>query len=375
MRSTPSRLRIAAAIFAVLSAVSVNFGVLAETPAERTSRGLLLLMTSGGVGTAVETAQDLASVLDETSGRGLVALLGAGSVQNVIDLREMRNLDFAVVQADVLDFVKRQNLVPGIENSATYAAKLYGTELHLLARADIGAVDELAGKRVIFCGGATVTGPSVLSLLKITVDPLVDNEVSALRRLMAGEVSAVAYTAAKPSSFFRALDGGTLHFLTIPLTPDIALAFVPAQLTAEDYPRLVHADQPVDTVATTEVLLVAGMQAGTERYQSAGRFVEAFFSKLPELRLAPHHPKWAEVNPAADLPGWKRFPPAEAWLKRNAVAGATSLDAKDMRHVFTKFLEERARHADGYAARDNATPAIGPDRSGAGAPAENPLRP
>jgi uncharacterized protein len=353
----------------------MDLAALAETPAERSSRSMLLLMTSGGVGTAVETAQDLAGVLDETAGRGLVPLLGTGGVQNVIDLREMRSLDFAIVQTDVLDFVKRRNLVPGIENSATYAAKLYGQELHLLARADIAAVEQLAGKKVIFCGDATVTGPSVLSLLKITVDPQVDNEVSALRRLTAGDVSAVAYTAAKPSSFFRALDGGTLHFLSIPLTPDIALAYVPAQLTAEDYPRLIPADKPVDTVAATAVLLVAGMQPGTERYQSAGRFIEAFFSKLPDLRLAPHHPKWAEVNPAAELPGWKRFPPAEAWLKRNAVAGATSLDARDMRHLFTKFLEERGKRADGYAARDKETPAIGPDRSGAAAPAENPPQP
>ncbi|HXZ00175.1 MAG TPA: TRAP transporter substrate-binding protein [Stellaceae bacterium] len=364
----------AGAIVAVLSAMGANFAVRAETPAERASRGPLLLMTSGGVGTAVEMAQDLAGVLDETAGRGLIPLLGTGGVQNVIDLRDMRTLDFAIVQADVLDFVKRQNLVPGIETSATYAAKLYGQELHLLARADIAAVEQLAGKKVVFCGGATVTGPSMLSLLRITVDPLVDNEMSALRRLAAGEVAAVAYTAAKPSSFFQALEGGTLHFLSIPLTPDIALAYVPAQLTAEDYPRLVPADKPVDTIATTMVLLAASMPPGSERYQNAGRFIEAFLSKLPELRRAPHHPKWAEVNPAAELPGWKRFPPAEAWLKRNAVAGATSLDAKDMRNLFAKFLEERGKHAEGYAAQDNEPPAIGPGRSSVTAPADNPPR-
>lgn len=374
MRSTSLRLPIAAATLAFLAATTANFAAQAETPVERANRGLLLLMTDGGTGTAVETAQDLAGVVDDAAGHGLVPLLGTGGVQNVIDLREMRTLDFTLVQADVLDFVKRQNLVPGIENSATYATKLFGLELHLLARADIAAVEQLADKKVVFCGGATVTGPAVLSLLRITVDPLVDQEASALRRLMAGEVSAVAYTAAKPSSFFQALEGGSLHFLSIPLTPGIALAYVPAQLTAEDYPRLIAADKPVDTIATSEVLLVAGLQPGTERYQNAGRFIEAFFSKLPGLRAGPHHPKWAEVNPAAELAGWKRFPPAEAWLKRNAVAAATPLDPKDMRDLFTKFLEERGKHVEGYAVRDNERPAAGSPRAGAATPAESPLR-
>jgi hypothetical protein len=45
--------------------------------------------------------------------------------------------------------------------------------------------------------------------------------------------------------------------------------------------------------------------------------VEAFFPKIAEFQKPPHHVKWRDVNLAADLPGWKRFDAAQAWLDQN----------------------------------------------------------
>ena len=46
-------------------------------------------------------------------------------------------------------------------------------------------------------------------------------------------------------------------------------------------------------------------------------FVDQFFTKFNEFQKAPRHPKWREVNLAAQVPGWKRFDAAEEWLARN----------------------------------------------------------
>jgi uncharacterized protein len=48
-----------------------------------------------------------------------------------------------------------------------------------------------------------------------------------------------------------------------------------------------------------------------------GNFVDTFFSRFSELQAASRHGKWQEINLAATLPGWKRFKPAERWLRNS----------------------------------------------------------
>jgi hypothetical protein len=60
--------------------------------------------------------------------------------------------------------------------------------------------------------------------------------------------------------------------------------------------------------------------------------------------LAPgHHGKWAEVNLSSQIAGWQRFPPADEWLKRNASVAV----GQDLRMIFMKFLDERAKTGGG----------------------------
>ena len=203
----------------------------AESLVERTNRGLVELVTGGGDGASVQMAQDLAGVINDGATRRLLPAIGNGSVQNLIDLKMLRGVDLAIVQSDVLEYARQNKLVPGIE-SITYIAKLHNQELHLLARADVRRIEDLAGKKVDFGGGAAVTGPVVFDLLHIKAEPIFDDHAVALAKLKAGEVSAVAYVAAKPTPLFDGLGGSDgLHFLSIPLKPELAAAYVPGQLT------------------------------------------------------------------------------------------------------------------------------------------------
>lgn len=320
----------------------------ADTLAERANRGLVELLTSGDAA-SIAMAQDLASVLDDGATRRLLPVVGHGAVEGLVDLKALRGVDMTIAQTDVLDYAKQHQSPPNI-GALTYIAKLHNEELHVLARADVARIGDLAGKKVDFAGGARVTGPAVLGLLKIKVDAVFDDHAMALKKLRSGEVAAMAYVAAKPTPLFDTLGGADkLHFLAIPVTPALAKAYVPAQLTAADYPRLVGADAPVDTVAVGTALMVANLQPDTERYRNVANFVDALFTQFPRLQDAPHHPKWGEVNLSAELPGWKRFPPADAWLKRNAVAAAPAMDEKELREIFAKFLDQRSRVAGGRA--------------------------
>jgi TRAP-type uncharacterized transport system substrate-binding protein len=318
----------------------------AESWVERSNRGVVELMT-GDEAASVEMAHELAGLFDDGATRRLLPVLGRGPLQNIIDLIALRGVDMAVVQTDALDHA-RQHTLPHLENTIYFVAKLHSEELHVLARADIQRIEDLAGKRIDFAGAAGVTGPAVLDLLHVKVEPVFDDRAVALHKLKSGEVAAMAYVAAKPSPFFEALRGDEgWHFLAIPFAPALAGAYVPAQLTSADYSRLVGADAPVATVAVGTVLVVANLPPNTERYRNAANFVDAFFTLLPRLQEAPRQAKWHEVNIAADFPGWRRFPPSDLWLKRNVVASAPLVDEQHMRDVFAKFLDERATAAGG----------------------------
>lgn len=340
--------RRALALAAGLLLLSGSMAARAESLVEQTNRGLVEMVTDGD-GASIEMAEDLASVLDDGATRRLLPVIGRGALQNVVDVRALRGVDIAIVQTDVLDQAKRTKTPPNIEYAVTYIAKLHNKELHLLAGAAINRVEDLAGKKVEFTGGATVTGPAVFNLLNVKIESVSDDPMTALQKLRAGQVAALAYVAAKPTPFFDVLSGDGLHFVAIPLKPELAAAYVPARLTADDYPRLVKNDAPVDTVAVGAVMIAANLTPNTERYRNVANFVDAFFTQFPRLQEAPRHPKWTEVNLAAELPGWKRFGPADIWLKRNVVAAAPQLDEKELHEIFARFLDERTRLTGGKA--------------------------
>src|SRR5258708_11952022 len=105
--------------------------------AQMANRGVVEMMISGSAGISVNIAEDLANVVDDGATRRIVPVIGKGSLQNLADLRQLRGIDVAIVQADVLDFVKERGIYPGIDQWATFIAKLYNEAFHLLERPDI----------------------------------------------------------------------------------------------------------------------------------------------------------------------------------------------------------------------------------------------
>ena len=74
---------------------------------------------------------------------------------------------------------------------------------------------------------------------------------------------------------------------------------------------------PSTRVAVGAVLIAYNWAPDTDRYRRIAKFIDAFFPRLAEFQKPPRHPKWREANLSATVPGWKRFPAAEEWLKRD----------------------------------------------------------
>ena len=323
----------------------------AAQPAANNNKGVVELETGSATGISVRIAEDLANIVDDGATRRVLPVVGKGAVQNITDLRLLRGIDLAILQQDVLDNAKQQKLTPGVEN-LTYITKLYNEEFHLLARADIKTVADLANQKVnadIRGAGTAITAGRLFDLLKVSVTITNFDQETALEKLKKGEIAALAYVTGKPAPLFRNLKSSDgLHLVSIPLDPKVTAAYVPTRLTAADYPDLVASDHPVDTIAVGAALYVANLVPDSERYRNVVNFVDAFFTQFQSLLEPGHHPKWSEVNLTAEIPGWRRFPPADQWLKRNTTNVASGGSApRDLKTVFQRFLEERLQVSGG----------------------------
>jgi len=273
--------------------------------------GTVGIVTGGVDGTYIRIASDLSAVLDNGNQLRVLVMLGKGSVQNLQDIVLLRGVDIGIVQSDSLASVRRQRQLGGAEGLIRYIAKLYDEEIHLLARPGIERVEDLAGQVVnvdVEGSGTAMTAALVFEALGLRVRTANERQEVAMTRLQRGEIAALMFIAGKPARLFSSVPAGTgLRFL--PLLPTAALmeTYLPGSLTPADYPTLIAGEEPVETMAVGAVMAVYAHNPGSDRYRKVARFVEAFYARFDEFLRPPRHPKWREVNLAAQLPGWTRF--------------------------------------------------------------------
>jgi TRAP-type uncharacterized transport system substrate-binding protein len=254
----------------------------------------------------------------------------------------------------MLDGLRQQKSVPNLESSFTYIARLYNEEFHLLAGPDIKSIADLAHRRVavgVRGSGTSITAERLFALLRIEIEPVFDRPEIAIGRLREHGIDALAFVAGKPAPVFQSMThDGSLHFVAVPLDVGVVNAYVPTSLTADDYPNLIQSSQPVETIVVGSVLAVARLPPDSDRYRAVTSFVETFFTQFRTLLQTGYHPKWREINLAADAPGWTRFPPAQAWLDRNAAVAHAP--PQDLKAIFARFLDLRQQAQGGSQITD-----------------------
>jgi uncharacterized protein len=339
---------IGAAILAIIWTSASSLGRAAVPQPQNVNRGIVELEIGRG-DTSIRIAEDLASIVDDGATRRVLPVIGQGALQNITDLQLLHGIDLTVVQTDALDYVN-QNIYSGLDSDITYIARLFNNEFHLLAGPAIKNVTDLAGKKVnidLQGSSTAITAARIFDLLKIPIIPTYNTPEAALEVLRHGNIAALAVVTGKPESIFQNLiseDG--FHFVPIPPESRLMAVYPHARLTALDYPGLIPYNRPVDTVAVGTVLVAANLQPLSDRYRNVVNFVDAFFTEFPTLLQPGHDPKWHEVNIAAELSGWRRFPPAAAWLQRNAPAAAGPSE-EQLKAMFARFLDERQRATGG----------------------------
>src|ERR1700746_2469913 len=95
------------AVFSGPPPVSARPAIPAADPNDA-NKGVVELETAGSAGISVRMAEDLASVINDGATRRIVPVVGPGSLSNLSDLKRLRGIDLAMLQIDVLDYVKEQ---------------------------------------------------------------------------------------------------------------------------------------------------------------------------------------------------------------------------------------------------------------------------
>lgn len=304
------------------------------------NRSAVSIIGGGINGTYIRYATDLANVLDDLKGNDMrvLPLIGRGGGQNVIDILFLRGIDMGLTQQDHLTFFKNLNpkLYGDIDKRIRYITKLYNSEYHLVAQTGVKRFEDLRGKTVNFWrpwSATDIGSKTIFRLLGIDVKPIYIDTAKALEQVKKGEIAATVLLAGAPVPGYAKLkkeDG--LHIVPLSretLTPaqykKLLEVYLPTKLTHKQYPNIIPKGQSVSSFASGVVLAVYNWGEKTERYKKVARFVDKFFANFDKLQKPPRHPKWKEVNLAAEIPGWTRFKAAEQWLR---TADAASVDKK-----------------------------------------------
>ena len=327
------------------------------------------VVVSGISCTCARFTEDIRNVVNDLGPDGIRVLpvLGVGGLQNVNDVLFLKNIDMGVVDEDNLRLLKKKDpvLYANIEQRVQYITKLYNSEFQVVARDEIKSYDDLRGKKVNFNlkdSQTEVTADTVFNSLNIPVQRSYYDNDEAIKRLIAGDISAMIILTGAPQAALAKLkkeDG--VHFLGLDQESlpkhdlnGLFAEYLPAEITHDLYPNLVPEGTSVPTIANRALLVAYAWPENSEKYKKVAKFVDAFFSKIDQFNNPSRHPKWREVNLSADMPGWVRFKPAADWLaahKNQPVSAsadnATGLSTVELRQAFDKFMKTYASASGG----------------------------
>jgi uncharacterized protein len=301
---------------------------------------------------------DMVAALTRNSDLRLIAVDAPGGMDSLRDLVFLRGIDLALVPGNVLAYADATpSLVPGLRERLAYITELYGEEIHILAGAGISSMESLNSRKIAVPpedGNAEFAVRDLLRRLHIDAE-VVKVEVSDA----IGAVAALVLVGGKPLRFVAGLPkDGSLHLLTLPATQALGDGYAPSSFGAEDYPTMIPDGQTINTVSVSAVLLANNAAKPDESYQRIARFIPVFFGSLSEFSALHGQPKWSDVNLAATLDKWPRFPAAQDWLdtalreqsasvqkdfeeflRLNRPAGSSARSPAERRQLFEEYLK------------------------------------
>jgi TRAP-type uncharacterized transport system substrate-binding protein len=276
-------------------------------------------------GAPLQFASELARVVDDGDNMRVLPIVTRGPFDNVFDLLYLRGVDAAIVYGDVLEHFKTNPEIAGIGRRINFLMNLFPSELHIFVRPEINSLKDLEGKAVNFNTvgtAAAYSGPIIFKQLGINVDAQFIPHNVAMESMRKGDkFAATVWVSSKPlPPFLKGNFPPGFKFLPVEYSDKLEY-YLPAYLESKDYPALIPEGQRIETIAVPALLAVYDWPRDTDRFQRVSRLVDYIYDRFPRLQSEPgYHPKWKDVNLAANVPGWKRFQPMQDKIDQIAKA-------------------------------------------------------
>jgi TRAP-type uncharacterized transport system substrate-binding protein len=277
-------------------------------------------------GSFIRFAAELAKALDDGENLRVLPIVSYGATDNVNDLLYLKGVDIAITNSDVFEEFKRNRNIGNIDKRINYISQMYVSEVHIFARSDIKSLKDLDGKPVslgVKGAGQTVTGPIIFERMGVKPQFIFGNSEAHAEKLKTGEIAAIVHNGGKPNPLFTKLKADpNLHFLSVPYSEKFADYYVPSTFDSKDYPNLLKEGETIETIGIPAVLAVYNWPKSSDRFRKVERFIQYYFNRFENLQKPPFHPKWKDINLAANVPGWTRYSVAEEMLAKAGSGGA-----------------------------------------------------
>ena len=288
------------------------------TQAVSVSQALVPIAAGGVTSTSTRMASDLAAVLDN-EGLRILPMITRASLSDAMALAQADKADLAFLHADLLATLPEAER-PALANRLAFVARLYNEEVHVVASRDLNTLQDLAGKKVNVGpqGSANaLTAELIFDRLGITPRYVYSDHPTALAQLASGEIVADVLISGRPVKALQEFTGDArFKLLAVPYDRALQDIYLPAKIDASDYTNLIPSSRSVETVAVGIVLATIDAPPGSARASRVARFTQRLFERFDTLRDPSRHPKWRDVNLAADVAGWTRFAAAREAIDR-----------------------------------------------------------
>jgi ABC-type amino acid transport substrate-binding protein len=277
---------------------------------------IVTVLTDGLGEPASEVSQILSEIsiaLDKESGVRLLSINGYGGPANVRDLLQLRGTDFAVINSDNLAYFDLAKALPEARRKVRLVAPLFNQSVILFGRQAIKSIGDLRGRKIGVPSSRPsrgVTARTLFGLLKIEAD-FVELSDEELAKQSASLDGLLLYGKDLPVVQTWGVTPASHHLLPIAVTEPLAPVFLPKKIAKPALAGFGAADT-FETIQVTTLLAAFDWSPKQGRYPDVVAFVEKFFALVPQFRARHPDSPFSRTDIRAEMPGWKRFGPAEA---------------------------------------------------------------
>ena len=258
----------------------------------------------------------ISASVDHENNLRILPIIGAGGVQGLTDLANLRSVDAALISSDSLVYASKQNLLDAQDEKFSYIAKLGTLKLVLITRTEIKNITALAGKRIATGpaqSAAFASGELIFNALQIPFTRVAKQGEAAIAALQSSQADAALILGLEiPTSV---LSNGNYHVLSLPLPPQLSDIYQPSMLNSQDLPGLVGKKDSIETLSSALVLALFDRPRDAAHVQAIKSFERLIFT-LPHSDSAD--------NLAANVLGWKRHVNAQQILNETRNSNADS---------------------------------------------------